>query len=84
MKPWHHPPAKDGTLKQAESKQDCQSPSPDDPTTIQAAVAKDMIVNIKETVPRIAIINQGKFIFSLIIHTTILHTTITHNTTADK
>jgi len=74
LQPRHNPPTKDGILLQIELKHACQSPTPDDLTTIQAAVANEIIVNIKEMLPRIPIINQDNFIFSLITVTKIMLT----------
>jgi len=48
---------------QIESVHACQSPTPSNPATTQAVVAKEMIVNSMEMLPRLAIINQGSCIF---------------------
>jgi len=48
---------------QFELEHNCHSPCPKESPTIQAAVAKEMMMNNKEILPRIAMINQGSFIF---------------------
>jgi len=63
LQPWQNPPREDGRLMQFELEHNCHSPCPKESPTIQAAVAKEMMMNNKEILPRIAMINQGSFIF---------------------